>query len=116
MGAVLEEAMVRYALIPDWRDEIQVGDVLYSKSGTPRVVRSVSKRRGFLGCVKFTIRKCSWTGRCYTVVSRSDLKWRGFTPSGVRKTEMTLMDKRINRAIIDYNYRKLDCCDVRAIL
>jgi hypothetical protein len=109
-------------LIRDWRDDIKIGTVLYERGdmNRPRIVREVAMskgkgREGFLCAVTFSILRCSWTHRPYTVVCRSDLKCRGFTPAGVRVTSMTLMDKRLNAAIIDLDNRRLSCCDVRGM-
>ena len=106
----------------DWRDDIKAGSVLYERGdpNRPRIVRKVSMdkrkgRDGLIACVTFSILRCSWTHRPYTVISRSDLNWRGFTPVGVRVTNMTLMDKRLNAAILDLDNRRLSCCDVRGI-
>lgn len=108
-----------YGMELDWRDNIKVGDVLRTHNGNFRIVRKVYRRHGdkFLGSVTFTIQQCSWTGRCYTIVNRSDLKQRKFSPTGVRVTKMTTMDKRINRDIIEDRPRgtRLSCCDVRGI-
>lgn len=99
----------------DWRDRIKVGDVLLTKRGNPRIVRKATYRpAGRLHCVTFTIKTCSWTKRCTTVLNRHDLKHGGYTSAGVTIKTMTRMDKIINRCIINHE-RLLDCCDVRGI-
>lgn len=106
----------------DWRDEIQAGDILYEGGNPdkPRVVRAATYgSSGRLHSVTFAILRCSWTGRPYTVVCRPDLKTRGFQPSGLRRSEMTLMDKRLNAAI-EASGRggartSLTCCHVHGI-
>lgn len=66
----------------DWRDEIKAGDILLSKNGVERVVRAVTHRGETLHSVTFAILRRSWTDRAYTVIFRSELKERGFTPTG----------------------------------
>jgi len=104
----------------DWRDRIKPGDVLLERGKSPRVVRTVTYRpNGFLVAVNFTIKRCSWTGRCYTTVCRTDLGWRKFAPAGVTVKTVTDMDKMILRDIETPGPRTLyalDCCDVRGIV
>jgi hypothetical protein len=70
-------------MIWDWRDDIQVGDILFTRRGHPRVVRAVSRRKsGHLHCITLAIKRCSWTGRCYTVMNRHDIKHQGMSHSG----------------------------------
>ncbi len=103
-------------MIKDWRDTLQVGDVLLTKSGSPRIVRKVSYRsNGFLGGVRFTIKKCSWTKLCYTCVGRTDLDYRKFKKSNLRVRELrSLLDVEIAEEI-KFNHRKLSCKSVRGI-
>ncbi len=69
---------------PDWRDELQPGDVIRG-SGEFRVVREVSYQRpGRLRNITLTIRRRSWTNRCYTVIDRDELRARGFKKAGFR--------------------------------
>lgn len=101
----------------DWRDKIQIGDVLENKGGQ-RIVRKVSyDSRGKLRFVHFAIKRCSWTHACYTLYSRYELDYLGYRPTGVRKTKMTLLDKRILHDIMAHGKikRTLDCCDVKGI-
>lgn len=90
---------------PAWFDTVKPGDVLRSGRGTLRVVRSVHRARHRHGGVHlyltFTIRHCSWTGRCYTVLTGPDLLTLGFTHTGKRWGSFgkTAMCKRVAKAI-----------------
>jgi len=80
----------------DWRDSLKLGDVVLTKSGTPRVIRRISYRKsGILLAVTFSIKRESWTKRPYTVMNRSDLSCLGYRPSGVTLKSMSLCDKRL---------------------
>ena len=98
----------------DWRDKIEKGDVLLSKSGTLRVVRRVSYTRGgFLGCVYFAILHCSWTRRPYTCINRADLNTMGFIPTGAKAMLRSKMDKAIEREIgMCEPERRIYCWDI----
>lgn len=103
----------------DWRDALRVGDVIAEGSGLPRVVRAATYNRdGFLRSVSLTIRRCSWTGRCYTVLNRNDLKWRRFVLVG----GPVALDSTMDRMIVDemrHPTRELillRCCDVKEVL
>lgn len=110
---------------PEWMATLRVGDVL-TNGRSYRVVREVSRwhrvnRRtvageGPLKCVAFTIKHCSWTGRCYTILCASDLLQRGFRPAGVR----VKLDKPWDAAILHEITKcaepaSLRCCDVRGV-
>jgi len=108
-----------------WLDEIEVGDILLSGSGVERVVRSANYfkprdrfgRGGKLYGITFVIQKCSWTHRCYTMLTRADLKTRKFTPTGKKKQTVDLIDKLIAHDILyhDIDKQRLDCCAVKGI-
>jgi hypothetical protein len=100
--------------VPDWLKRVRVGDVLRTPTGTLRVVRQVSYRRGVISSCSFTIRHCSWTRACYTVKLRSELF--GWQPTGKR----VRLRKRIDRDIkhdLDKpgRERKLTCCSVEGV-
>lgn len=64
-----------------WIPKIKKGDVLRSGTGILRVVRDV--HHAHVGdhvrvSVTFTIRRCSWTQRCYTVYTGNDLVQMGY--------------------------------------
>lgn len=116
---------------PDWMATLQVGDVL-TNGRSYRVVREVSrwqrgrvagKRRlqtipgeGPLRGVVFTIRHCSWTKRCYTVLTASDLLTLRFRPAGVRVKLNKPVDAKIAASLHERGTRRtLRCCDVRGI-
>ncbi len=102
---------------PEWMHSLRVGDVL-TNGRDFRVVRQVSYWRrgpseGRLWGVAVAIRRCSWTGRCYTMLTANDLKQRGFTKvPGVRVKIHTELDKRIERAMEHWSHWDAKCCDV----
>lgn len=100
----------------DWRDTVRVGDVLVSGRGTRRVVRDVH-HAGPHVFVTFTIRRCSWTGRCTTVYNRSDLRTFGYRPTGERVRLRSRVDLEIARNIKNHRREQqtLDCCEVRGV-
>lgn len=108
----------------DWMDRIQVGDVLKSPNGDYRVVRQADlnknkrsiyyNRKLYFG---FAIRRCSWTGRATTIMTRHDLKARGYEPVGVRVKLTKDIDKTLEHDF-DYSNRFdqiLNCCDVKCV-
>jgi hypothetical protein len=105
-----------------WLDQIQPGDILY-EGGDPeraRVVRNVSrKKNGVLYGVYFSILHCSWTGRPYTLLIRSDLKTRRFTPSGARKEAFSFNEKLLHHDVMvkggDIRKLRMTCCSVKGI-
>jgi hypothetical protein len=97
---------------PDWFDHLRVGDVLRDPWGNFRVVRKVSRwtRRprsqggtlhgvGPLRGVTLTIRRRSWTNRCYTVYSANDLKVGRWSYVGARIKLTRDIDGCIEQAI-----------------
>lgn len=109
----------------DWMTHLKVGDVLRDRKGNLRVVRKVtryksaynlSKRKpGDVRCVSLAIRRCSWTGRCYTVLGYNELYFRGFQPAGLRARMTTALDARINAAI-QSNSLDVTCQEAKGIL
>jgi hypothetical protein len=106
----------------DWRDKIEVGDILLDKGKFPRVVRGVAYRTkgklaGRLLGIDLVIQRCSWTGRCYTAIGRADLKQRGFVPTGKKKTSINFIDKLIAHDLMytEKSKQKLSCCMVKGI-
>lgn len=107
---------------PDWFDFVREGDVLRAPSGDLRVVRRVSWHRGAkasrkLWGVVFVIRRCSWTKRCDTVMTATDLKTRGFTHTGARVKLNKTIDALV-RESIDARMRldaPLSCCDAKGL-
>ena len=102
-----------------WMAKVKVGDVLRSRSGLLRVVRKVSRDNdGTLRFVWFTIRRCSWTKRCYTLYDATTLRHQGYTlvdiPPHIWQSGM---DERILQAIEQpaYKPKLLSCCDVRGL-
>ncbi len=105
---------------PEWMATLQPGDVL-TNGHDFRVVRAVSywtrgPSQGRLWGVNFAIRRCSWTGRCYTTVTAHDLRLRGFTKvPGVRVKLHTDLDQRIARALQHWSHWDAKCCDVAGV-
>lgn len=110
---------------PEWMARLRIGDVLKSANGSYRVVREINRHpassrvcAGWLRSVTFSIKHCSWTGKCYTVLTATDLKQRGFAPVGAR----VKLTKPIDTAVLacirgndGANGKSLRCCDVRDI-
>ena len=94
-------------------DSLQVGDLIRINNLT-RVVRGVAhKRGGKVRSITFSIQRCSWTRRPYTVLGRSDLYLctlhvvkRGY---GVQRTGLEAL---LQKDVEDHNSRILECCDV----
>lgn len=118
----------RWKLIPQpmWMRRVAIGDVLEIGTGrVQRVVRAVTFYScGALHSVTFTIKHCSWTHRCDTVVDVSRLLTEGWHPAGVRMELNTRLDQAIAREIMSKrmrardrrrHQRRLDCCDVKGI-
>lgn len=109
---------------PEWMATLRAGEVL-TNGRSYRVVRNVSRWRctprggrvdgeGPLRCVTFAIRRCSWTKRCYTVYTASDLKTLRFRPAGARVKLNRPWDEAIAQEIENkHGPRLLSCCDVR---
>lgn len=103
-----------------WMRDLVIGSVLAEGSGTWRVVRHLTRySNGDLRSVDFTIRHCSWTGRCYTVVGYNDLIQRGFRMVRVKPRRLTsAMDRRIHEAIHEHAAKRpyaATCCDVEGV-
>lgn len=117
----------KYALLRS----LKVGDVIaYGRSRTLRVVRQVSWHRKTgrgvpknhpyeKGMFYFTIKKCSWTGRCYTVYSSVDL---ATIPIEVVSRRYVSKMPAFDQAFLNeigvvklMNRPLMDCCSVRGI-
>ncbi len=102
---------------PQWMLDLEVGHVLVSRSGLLRVVRSISRYcGGELSCVSLAIRRCSWTGQCYTTLNYVDLLYQGYSKvPNVRAKMETLLDYQINRAIASRDgieAKRIATCDI----
>lgn len=103
---------------PEWMMRVKVGDVLRRFDGPFRIVREVSRyKNGELRSVTFAIRRCSWTGRCYTIYGNVDLRVLGYRLVQVKRRKLTSkMDRKIHRAIHEpCTQKSLTCCDVEGI-
>jgi len=113
----------------DWRETVSVGDVLIMPSGSWRVVREVNywsvddrckSRRGLLAFVELAIRRCSWTGRPSTTLSRPVLgNWSKL--HGARAKLDTEADKKLlldieNQTAFSRQSYNYDCCDAKAFI
>ncbi len=101
-----------------WLDQIKIGDILLERGKSERTVREINRyKNGTMRSVSFSILRCSWTHRCYTTVTRSELKTRRFSHSGKRKESASPIDKLIAHDLIYWEKEKqrLDCCDVKGI-
>jgi hypothetical protein len=98
-----------------WMADVRVGDVLEDANGTQRVVREVKRYKdGELRSVCFAIRRCSWTGRCYTILGYTDLRYRGYRKVG--RTRMgSAIDWKIYKEIGNVNKPRVSCCEVRGV-
>lgn len=86
----------------DWRDRLQVGDVVAYPSGLLRVVREVTyQSNGYLLAVAFSIKACSWTKRSYTIVDRAQLNTVKAKPMGVRVNLRSRLDRMLLEDIQD---------------
>lgn len=104
----------------DWRDTLNVGDVLISKHRDLRVVREVHYMdTGHIRSVTLAIRRCSWTKKSFTIINRTDLHSRGFTKAGVRARLNKPMDALFEYALQDENRFSerpcLTCFDVQGL-
>lgn len=103
-----------------WMSHLQIGDVLRAGRRSLRVVRHLSRyksgpKKGLLRSVTLTIKHCSWTGRCTTTLTYTDLWQRGFRPTGARRRLRSKLDRLIADDAGNKHTRHLDCCDVRGI-
>lgn len=109
--------VVRWQL--PWMRHVVVGSVLRSRSGALRVVRAVGRyQNGDLRSVSCTIRHCSWTHRCYTVINYTDLRILGYRLVRVPPRRLrSKMDRQIQTEMHQPSWAKvrLTCCDVERI-
>lgn len=98
-----------------WLRDVQVGDVL-KVNGKLRVVRNVSHgpHPESRSCFAFAIKHCSWTRRCYTVYTSSDLITMGVQQMNKRMPLRTKIDRAV-AADIHAHKPKLTCCDVEGM-
>jgi hypothetical protein len=106
-------------VIPDprlpWIKALKVGDVVRTPSGLLRIVRSANHgpQRSYF-C--FTIKHCSWTTRCYTVYTSTDLKVMGWRPTGKRVRLRGHLDYEIEQNIgLSLKDSTLNCCNVEGV-
>jgi hypothetical protein len=94
---------------------VRVGDVLESDTGLMRVVRKVSRYKdGDLRSVSFTVKRCSWTQRCYTLLDYTSLRLNGYKPVARVRMGSTL-DWKIFKEIGSRRAPELSCCAVKEV-
>lgn len=106
----------------DWTNRLQPGDVVRFPSGALRVVRAVkhpdrptsSYGDIYRSSITFSIKRCSWTHRCHTTYTSSDLRTLGC----VKTRAKVLLRKKIDRLIseelrLNPDKPMLTCCDVK---
>lgn len=100
---------------PQWIKDLRVGDVVRTPSGLLRIVRAVhhgATRSSFT----FVIKRCSWTNRCYTVYTSTDLKTQGWQPTGKRMRLRSHLDYEIEQNFgLSTRDTTLTCCNVEGI-
>lgn len=107
--------------LPDWAYRIQRGDII-RKGNSFRIVRKVSptwidKEKTKLAnstAVYLSIRRCSWTNACYTLIYLRDIVKLDYQPTGMRAKLATEIDSQVDECINDVS-RGLSCCDVEGI-
>ncbi len=107
----------------DWTNRLQPGDVVRFRSGALRVVRAVrhperptsSYGEIYRSSITFAIKRCSWTHRCYTVYTSSDLRTLGCSMTRAKVSLRKKIDRLI-MAELELNPLKptLTCCDVES--
>lgn len=93
---------------------LKVGDVLKAPSGRLRIVRKLSAFRTDNPYVFFTIARCSWTHRPYTLYTVKDLTRMGYRKVGQYK----LREKFDELMCEEFEARdspQIKCCDVIGI-
>ena len=98
-----------------WITKLQKGDVIRSKTGLLRIVRSVT-HYGFSinkTYVILSIKRCSWTGRAYTVYTGNDLKQMGYRPVKARFALQSRVDRLMEEEFVRPGGERpvLTCCD-----
>lgn len=98
---------------------LKVGHVIARKDGPYRIVRAVTRYwNGELRCVTLTIKHCSWTHRCYTILNSTDLRIMGYRRVPVKARRL---HKRIDKQIVAAMHQPawepfvLKCCDVEGV-
>lgn len=113
---------------PAWIGKLKVGDVVGMPSGRLRVVRSVShyyvrQSKMIRTSVAFTIRHCSWTGRCVTTLTGNDLVQMGYRPTSAHVELNQEIDRQIQYELTGREGKwqplpadiRLHCCDVKEV-
>lgn len=102
-----------------WMNRVVKGSVLqFGKSF--RIVRRATrykhgKNAGRLRSVTLSIKRCSWTTRCYTIMTYNDLYYRKAKFTGTLVKLNSQIDKKIEKEIISNSRPKLTCCDVDGV-
>lgn len=103
-----------------WVKKLKVGDVLKSRTGMLRIVRSIHVGPTVASTrLIFTIQHCSWTTRGYTVYTGNDLRQMGYSKVGRKRyklkdhfDKLLAEDFRRGGNASECNFH---CCDVIGI-
>jgi hypothetical protein len=98
-------------------DDLRAGDIV-AFNRRVRVVREVTRRRGRVSHVTFSILRCSWTRRPFTTRNRSDL-YHVDLMILVRDypIDATPLEALLYRDIMNTREKSvLQCCDVIGVL
>lgn len=102
-----------------WIRELQPGDVVQSGAGMFRVVRSISTSEipyhTTRSSITFTIQRCSWTKKPYTVMTCNDLITLGYRKVRARVSLRNKFSEALAETFGAGKDCKLHCCDVRGI-
>jgi len=99
-----------------WIFHIKKGDILEAPNGLLRIVRRVS--HGRRTTVWFSIRRCSWTTRCYTLYGGNDLKQMGYKPTGKNWPLDSEFDRRVEEEFDrtgNASNCTFHCCDIMGV-
>jgi hypothetical protein len=99
-----------------WTKHLQVGDVI-TNGGACRVVRKATHSASQFGraSYSFVIRHCSWTKRCYTVLTDNDLRQLGYRLIGRGFPLGTELDGKILEECESKSRPRIRCCDVSGL-
>ena len=100
----------------EWMAYVKAGDVLQTPSGDLRMVRKTKRYEdGELRSATFAIRRCSWTGRAYTVKGYAEMHdWTFLLAHELPDDRLT---KKLARNL-RYSKRfsqNMTCCDARGM-
>lgn len=102
--------------------QTRVGDVLRAPNGVLRIARHIAPCKNLRSYVPerrtwifFTIRRCSWTKRCYTLYSVAKLMEMGYVNTGINVRIKNRKDQSITKCI-ERGGTEFRCCDVHGVV